>query len=62
MSNQNNSGGFINKSQKERKELLAQFLNINVFEKLYQIASDDIKELSALVKDYKNRNLSLIHI
>jgi len=57
MSNQNNSGGFINKSQKERKELLAQFLNINVFEKLYQIASDDIKELSALVKDYKNRNL-----
>jgi DNA repair exonuclease SbcCD ATPase subunit len=57
MSNQNNSGGFINKSQKERKDLLAQFLNMNVFEKLYQIASDDIKELSALVKDYKNRNL-----
>jgi DNA repair exonuclease SbcCD ATPase subunit/DNA repair exonuclease SbcCD nuclease subunit len=57
MSNQNNNGGFINKSQKERKELLAQFLNMNVFEKLYQIASEDIKELSGLVKDYKNQNL-----
>ena len=36
MSNQSNSGGFIEKSQREKKELL-QFLDMNVFEELYQI-------------------------
>ena len=37
LSNQSNSGGFIEKSQREKKELLAQFLDMNVFEELYQI-------------------------
>ena len=46
MSNQSNSGGFIEKSQREKKELLAQFLDMNVFEELYQIANDEIRELS----------------
>ena len=58
MSNQSNSGGFIEKSQKEKKELLAQFLDMNVFEELYQVANEEIKELSALLKDYKNQNFT----
>lgn len=58
MSNQSNSGGFIEKSQKERKELLAQFLDMDVFEQLYQVANEEIKELSALLKDYKNQNFT----
>ena len=58
MSNQSNSGGFIEKSQKERKELLAQFLDMDVFEQLYQVANEEIKELSALLKDYKNQNIT----
>ena len=58
MSNQSNSGGFIEKSQREKKELLAQFLDMNVFEELYQIANDEIRELSALLKDYKNQNFT----
>lgn len=58
LSNQNNDGGFIKKSQKERKELLAKFLNMDVFEKLHQIANADIKELSTLVKEYKSQNLT----
>ena len=58
MSNQSNSSGFIEKSQKERKELLAQFLDMDVFEQLYQIASEEIKELSGLLKDYKNQNFT----
>lgn len=58
MSNQSNSGGFIEKSQKERKELLAQFLDMDVFEQLYQIANEEIKELSGLLKDYKNQNFT----
>jgi len=57
MSTQSNNTGFIDKSQKERKELLAQFLDMDVFEGLYQIASEEIKELSALLKDYKNQDL-----
>jgi len=57
MSTQSNNSGFIEKSQKERKELLAQFLDMDVFEDLYQIASEEIKELSALLKDYKNQDL-----
>ena len=57
MSTQSNNSGFIEKSQKERKELLAQFLDMDVFEGLYQIASEEIKELSALLKNYKNQDL-----
>ena len=57
MSTQSNNSGFIDKSQKERKELLAQFLDMDVFEGLYQIASEEIRELSALLKDYKNQDL-----
>ncbi|MDF1660686.1 MAG: hypothetical protein P1V97_02885, partial [Planctomycetota bacterium] len=57
MSTQSNNSGFIEKSQKERKELLAQFLDMDIFEGLYQIASEEIKELSALLKDYKNQDL-----
>jgi len=57
MSTQSNNSGFIEKSQKERKEVLAQFLDMDIFEGLYQIASEEIKELSALLKDYKNQDL-----
>jgi len=57
MSIQGNNSGFIEKSQKERKELLAQFLDMNVFEQLYQVANDEIKELSALLREYKKQDL-----
>lgn len=56
MSTQSNSSGFIEKSQKERKELLAQFLDMDVFEDLYQIASEEIRELNTLLKDYKKQD------
>ena len=58
MSVQGNNSGFIQKSQKERKELLAQFLDMDVFEQLYQIAHEEIRELSALLKDYKKQNFT----
>lgn len=56
MSTQSNSSGFIEKSQKERKELLAQFLDMDVFEDLYQLASEEIRELNTLLKDYKKQD------
>jgi len=53
LSMQTNNAGFIDLSQRERKDLLASFLDINVFEQLFQIANDDIKETSALLKEHR---------
>jgi hypothetical protein len=58
LSLQNNNTGFIDMSQKERKELLTQFLDIDVFELQYQIAAEDIRETSALVREYKRHDYS----
>jgi len=54
MSVQNDSSGFIEKSQTERKDLLAQFLDISIFEELYNLASDDIRDVTTLLRDFKN--------
>ena len=54
LSLQNNNTGFIDKSQSEKKDLLAQFLDISVFEELYQIGNDDVKEVNILLKNFKN--------
>tara|TARA_B100000900_G_scaffold253719_1_gene216171 strand:+ start:1183 stop:4353 length:3171 start_codon:yes stop_codon:yes gene_type:complete len=56
MSTQSNSSGFIEKSQKERKELLAQFLDMDVFEDLWAIASEEIRELNTLLREYKKED------
>jgi len=58
LSLQNNNTGFIDKSQRERKELLTQFLDIDVFEKQYQIAAEDIRETSSIIKEYKRQDYS----
>ena len=58
LSLQNNNTGFIDMSQKERKELLTQFLDIDVFELQYQIAAEDIRETSALIREYKRHDYS----
>ena len=55
---QNNSSGFIEMSQKERKDLLSQFLDINIFDDLQRIAADEIKDVLALLKDYQKRDFS----
>lgn len=58
LSVQNNSSGFIDMSQRDRKDLLAQFLDINIFEDLYTIANQDIKEVATLVKEYQRQDFS----
>jgi DNA repair exonuclease SbcCD ATPase subunit len=60
LSLQNNNSGFIDKSQKERKDLLASFLDINVFEQLYNIANDESRETSTLIKEHKKQDYSTI--
>lgn len=58
LSVQNNNSGFIDMSQRDRKDLLAQFLDINIFEELYTIANQDIKEVATLVKEYQKQDFS----
>ena len=53
MSSQNNSTVFIDKTQKERKELLSQFMGLKIFDRLYTQAAEDIKEVDTLLKDFK---------
>ena len=47
---------FIDKTQKERKEILAQFMDLNIFDQLYTLAYDEIHEVSALLKNFKKRD------
>jgi DNA repair exonuclease SbcCD ATPase subunit/DNA repair exonuclease SbcCD nuclease subunit len=58
LSVQGNNTGFIEMTQKERKDLLSLFLDISVFEDLYSAASTDIKEVAVLIKDYQKRDYS----
>jgi|21_taG_2_1085346.scaffolds.fasta_scaffold00066_4 DNA repair exonuclease SbcCD ATPase subunit len=53
---QNNNTGFIDLSQSQRKDLLAQFLDVTVFEELYDLAIQDIKEVQILLKDFKKQD------
>ena len=53
MSSQNNSTVFIDKTQKERKELLSQFMGLTIFDRLYTLATEDIKEVDTLLRNFK---------
>jgi len=58
LSVQNNNTGFIDMSQFERKDLLAQFLDIKVFDDLYRAALEEIKDVQALLKDFKKNDFT----
>ena len=53
LSLQNNSTVFIDKTQKERKDLLAQFMGMGVFDQLYTLAHEEISDISAILKDFR---------
>ena len=53
LSLQGNNALFIDKSQTERKEILSQFIGVDVFDKLYQLAQDENRENSTLIKKFK---------
>ena len=60
VASQNNNTGFIEMSQKERKELLSQFLDISRFEELYKIASEEIKDVAAVLRNYQKQDYAQI--
>lgn len=53
LSVQNNNTGFINKSQTERKDLLAQFMDITVFEEIYSLATEEIRDVQVSLREFK---------
>ena len=54
LSLQGNNALFIDKSQSERKDILSQFIGVDIFDKLYNVASDHNKETSTLIRRFKN--------
>ena len=56
LSTQDNNTGFIDMSQSDRKTLLCQFLDINIYEELYNIANNESKELYILLRDSQRKD------
>ena len=54
LSLQGNNALFIDKSQSERKEILSQFIGVNIFDKLYQKASDENRDNATLIRKFKS--------
>lgn len=53
LSSQNASALFIDKSHSERKDLLIQFMGLNVFDKLFDEANEESKEITGALKKFK---------
>jgi DNA repair exonuclease SbcCD ATPase subunit len=49
---QGNGGSFIDLGQTQRKELLSQFIGLNLFDNLMSVASDRVKELAGAIKAF----------
>ena len=56
LSSQINNTVFIDKTQKERKELLQQFMGIGIFDKLYTLAVDNMKDVRAILKSFRDND------
>ena len=54
LSLQGNNALFIDKSQSERKEILSQFIGVDIFDKLYTIAADENRYNATLIKKFKS--------
>ena len=53
LSLQGNNTLFIDKSQSERKEILAQFMGVDVFDKLYSHAQNENRDNASLIRKFK---------
>lgn len=59
LSAQNGNTGFIDMKQGDRKDLLSQFLDINIFENLYTLASDETRDTLAVLKEFQKSDYHL---
>ena len=56
LSSQIKNSVFIEKTQKEKKTLLAQFMGLEIFDKLWTSAAHEIKDVSAVLKNFKQND------
>ena len=56
LSSQIKNSVFIEKTQKEKKTLLAQFIGLEIFDKLWTSASHEIKDVAAVLKNFKQND------
>lgn len=57
LSSQYDNQSFVEKSQKERKELLYRFLDVTVFDDLFRLAKETYRRMDVLTKEYAKENL-----
>ena len=57
MSSQNDQQNLIIKKQRERKELLYRFLDVQIFSDLYTICKNDLREKQIIVRELEKLNL-----
>jgi len=58
LSSQNSNALFIDKSHSERKDLLIQFMGLNIFDKLFDTAHDEAKEITGILKRFKKSDVT----
>lgn len=54
-----NNSSFIDMGNTERKDLLVQFIGINIFDRLHESAGERNKEITTLLKLHKDKNYQL---
>jgi DNA repair exonuclease SbcCD ATPase subunit len=58
LSVQGNNAMFIEKTQSERKELLAKFMGLHIYDSLYDVAYHEIYDVNSLMKTFKKTDYS----
>jgi len=53
LSVQNQNSLFIDTGQSDRKDLLSQFIGLTVFDRLFNLAADEIKEVAGALKSFR---------
>lgn len=57
LSTQYDNQSFVEKSQRERKDLLYKFLDISIYDDLYKVAKDQAKDMAVLIREYEKESL-----
>lgn len=57
-SSQNGSSLFVDKTHSERKDLLCQFMGLDVFDQLHELANDTSRDMIAMLKKHKTTDNS----
>ena len=55
---QGSQGSFIEMGQTERKELLSQFIGLNIFDSLHKVSNDQSRDLSGVIKAFNKEDTS----